>query len=236
MSKRTDLDKNQIITLLRSALVEGVTELNSVPELLQPILEEELWQEQILPDTGEVVTMNSFVDFIKTPPPAGLGTNFETLWQLCSHNPLLLDLLDRAVQRPAGSPEKSQRLVGQKIIVDNIHNSDKIERPTGTSKQAGLRQLRKKNPELHAKVLAGELTVNAAMVQAGLRTNQVTVFVHPRRAVTKLKKIFQEEDFIELVALLMSVLPEQKDIVAEKFKQVLDEKQLAKIKAFLASL
>ena len=93
MSKRTDLDKNQIITLLRSALVEGVTELNSVPQLLQPILEEELWQEQILPDTGEVVTMNSFVDFIKTPPPAGLGTNFETLWQLCSHNPLLLDLL-----------------------------------------------------------------------------------------------------------------------------------------------
>jgi CRISPR/Cas system CSM-associated protein Csm2 small subunit len=236
MSKRKDLDRNQIVTLLRSALVEGVLELNNVPELLQQILEEELWQEEILMDTGEVVTMYSFVDFIKTPPPAGLGTTFETLWQLCCHNPLLLDLLDRAVQRPAGAPEKNQRVVREQITVDSIHNSDKIERPTGTSKQAGLRQLRKKNPELHAKVLAGELTVNAAMVQAGLRTKQVTVFVDAHRAVKKLKKTFEEEDFIELVALLMSVLPEQKERVVEKFKQVLDEKQLTKIKDFLASL
>ncbi|MDZ7952508.1 hypothetical protein [Nostoc sp. DedQUE09] len=145
-------------------------------------------------------------------------------------------MLDRIVLRQAGAPEKNQRIDSEQIIVDNIHNYDKIKRPTGTSKQAGLRQLRKKNPELHAKVLAGELTVNAAMVQAGLRIKQVTVFVNPLRAATKLEKTFQEEDFIELVALLMSALPEEKEIVAEKFKQVLDEKQLKKIKDFLASL
>ncbi|WP_445626604.1 hypothetical protein [Nostoc sp. DSM 114167] len=236
MSKRKDLDENQIITLLHSALFEGVLELNNVPELLQQVLEEELWRKRIIPETQQVTTFDSFIDFIQTSPPVGLGTTFETLWRLCSHDSLLLDLLDRAVQRGAGAPEKNQRIDSEEIIVDDIHSYDKIKRPSGTSKQAGLRQLRKKNPELHAKVLAGELTVNAAMVQAGLRTKQVTVFVNPLRAATKLEKTFQEEDFIKLVALLMSALPEQKEIVAEKFKQVLDEKQLKKIKDFLASL
>lgn len=238
MSNSKPLDKNQIVTLLHSELIEGVMELSNVPKLLQLVLEEELWQEQIIPETREVVRFESFVDFIQTPPPAGLGTDFDTLWRLSHHDPLLLDLLDRAVQREPGAPEKNQSIDNLLANVDNIHSYDiknKIERPTGTSKQAGLRQLRKKNPELHAKVIASELTVNAAMLQAGLRTKQVTVFVDPYRAATKLEKIFQQEDFIKLVALLMSALPEQKEMVAQKFKQVLDEEQLKNIKKFLAS-
>ncbi|WP_414569514.1 hypothetical protein [Nostoc sp. CCY 9925] len=233
MSKKNPLDTNQIVTLLHLALIERVS---NVPQLLQQVLEEELWQERIISETGEIVRFEYFVDFIQTPPPAGLGTDFDTLWRLSDHDPLLLDLLDRAVQREPGAPEKNPRIDNYQKNVDDIHSYEQPERPSGTSKQAGLRQLRRKNPELHAKVLAGELTVNAAMVQAGLRTKQVTVFVDPHRAATKLKKTFKQEDFIELVALLMSALPEQKEMVAEKFQQVLDEEQLNNIKKFLASL
>lgn len=48
-------------------------------------------------------------------------------------------------------------------------------RPRGTSKDYALRRLRKDAPELHAGVLAGNLSAHAAMVQAGLRPKTFTV-------------------------------------------------------------
>lgn len=56
--------------------------------------------------------------------------------------------------------------------VDNIHDSS---RPTGTSQQAGLRKLRKHAKtredvsEAYKRVLTGELSVNKALLQTGLR-------------------------------------------------------------------
>lgn len=44
-------------------------------------------------------------------------------------------------------------------LVDNIHEVQ--ARPTGTSAQRAHRVLREKRPDLHAKVLAGELTAHA---------------------------------------------------------------------------
>ncbi|MDZ7956073.1 hypothetical protein [Nostoc sp. DedQUE09] len=76
MSKRKDLDKNQIITLLHSALSEEVLELNKVQELLEQVLEEELWRKRIIPETEEVATFDSFFDFVHTSPPVGLEHRF----------------------------------------------------------------------------------------------------------------------------------------------------------------
>jgi hypothetical protein len=41
--------------------------------------------------------------------------------------------------------------------------------PTGTSSEAAHRRLRKDRPDLHERVLTGELTANAAMIEAGFR-------------------------------------------------------------------
>lgn len=233
MARKKDIDEREVSkNLLKLQLTTGYFDVQNFAKLLDRVLVYELWREPITTETGEVVKYESFLDFIQTPPPKGLGTNFEAIWRICSDDPVLLDLLDRAVQREPGSPGKNHSIAAE--VNDN--KSDKLKRPSGTSKQAGLRQLRKKNPELHAKVLTGELTVNAAMVQAGLRLKQVTIFVNPERASQKLRQTFNTEDFVELVALLMSDLPEQKEIVVEKIKQTLDKKQINKIKDYLASL
>lgn len=73
--------------------------------------------------------------------------------------------------------EKKQTAEPAKHFVDNINE---VERPTGTSQAAALRRLRKDKPKLHAKVIAGELSANAAMIQAGFRVKTITV-----RAVRK---------------------------------------------------
>lgn len=51
-------------------------------------------------------------------------------------------------------------------IVDNVN---KVVRPDGNARQQALRRLRKSRPDLHKRVLGGELSAHAAMVEAGFR-------------------------------------------------------------------
>ena len=67
-----------------------------------------------------------------------------------------LDLLDQAMKGRQG--ERTD-------LVDIINEV----RPNGTSRDQALRRLRKDRPDLHAKVLAGELSAHRAMVEAGFR-------------------------------------------------------------------
>ena len=69
----------------------------------------------------------------------------------CRNDLALLNWLDTAVQRPRGNPH---------LIVDNINNS---QRPTGTSQQQALRKLRKDRPDLHSRVLSGEMSAHAGV-------------------------------------------------------------------------
>ena len=68
-----------------------------------------------------------------------------------------LDAFDRVSQRPAHRPAKSE----------NVHSSG---RPSGNSVAAFLRRLRTARPDLHARVLAGEISAYAGMIEAGWRT------------------------------------------------------------------
>ncbi len=54
------------------------------------------------------------------------------------------------------------------IKVDNVHIDT---RPTGNDRQRALRKLRKDSPTLHAEVLAGKLSMKAALF--ALRLNEL---------------------------------------------------------------
>lgn len=75
-------------------------------------------------------------------------------------DPEAVDLLDRALQNPPSAH----------IAFDNVQGTA----PTGTSADAALRRLRKDRPDLHARVLARELSPHAAMVEAGFRPRTIT--------------------------------------------------------------
>jgi hypothetical protein len=76
---------------------------------------------------------------------------------ICQDDLEALDLIDRAVQRKHG---------GDRAKMDNVHLAPA---PSGNSRDRALRQLRTRAPELHARVLAGEMTPNAVRLAAGLR-------------------------------------------------------------------
>jgi len=78
----------------------------------------------------------------------------------------VLNLIDQVTQGKPGAPEGNQNARGEKTPLDNIQG---CPAPTGTSRDAALRRLRKDRPDLHAKVISGEKTAHRAMVEAGFR-------------------------------------------------------------------
>jgi len=73
------------------------------------------------------------------------------------------DAADRLNLRPAHRPKKAESVYNN---ASNVHAS---ERPSGNSRAAFLRRLRKDRPDIHARVLNGELTPHAGMIEAGFR-------------------------------------------------------------------
>jgi hypothetical protein len=50
-----------------------------------------------------------------------------------------------------------------------------LTRPKGNSRDRALRQLRDHRPDLHARVIADELSAHKAMIEAGFRKRTFTV-------------------------------------------------------------
>ena len=72
------------------------------------------------------------------------------------------DAADQANLRPAG-PHIDPALYTEQSDIQVA------KAPTGTSIAAALRRLRKDRPDIHQRVLAGEITANAGMIEAGFR-------------------------------------------------------------------
>lgn len=125
-----------------------------------------LWQDRIIRRTGDRVTFAHFSEFVCADPPAGLGTDVAMLPRLCGDDAEAIDLIDQATKNPAHVHTHD---------VDNVH-----VKPDGNSAQAALRRLRKDRPDLHDRVLAGDLSPHAA-VEANFRTRTITVPLDPEK-------------------------------------------------------
>lgn len=162
--------------------------LHGVAHKIALVIKNDAWRRFVLPNR-KTVEHESFAAFVTAKPPNGLGTDVDTIRRLCRDDATYLDLIDRALQRPAGRPNKE--------TVDNVN-----DKPDGNRKDAGLRRLRKDRPDLHAQVLAGEMTAHAAMVAAGFRRKTITVPVDVNKAALVIARNFSPEDVRRLVSLL----------------------------------
>ena len=109
----------------------------------------------------------------------GKGTTVDHLKRICRDDAQVLDMIDELLQRPAGGQPGNQNAKGEeKTICDNVPGRSSPEplAPTGNSREKGLRRRRKDRPDLHARVLAGELSVHRAMVLAGFRKKLTAFF------------------------------------------------------------
>ncbi|MFJ9668712.1 hypothetical protein ACIRPP_29580 [Streptomyces sp. NPDC101219] len=180
--------RGSLIDALSSTVDRGGHGLKHTPPLLSRVLEEGAWQE-FETVRGEVVQHTDFVGFVTTPPLKGLGATVDLVRRMVADDPAALDLLDRA-------------LGGEKTSRDpDPHNSEAT--PPSTKQAAALRRLQKDAPELHARVLAGELSAHAAMVQGGFRARTISVPVSkPESAARALRKNLKPEELAHLIKLL----------------------------------
>jgi len=175
------LAQNEILCRdLAMALEKGEGGLRQVPMLVKLILEKDSWRERRIGNSRKrVVRFERFEDFVREKPLEGLGEDPALLLKVvrASGDVEAETLLDAALKRPAGRPK------GRAEIVDIINDS----RPTGTSRDAALRRLRKDAPELHERVVAGEVTPHRAMVLAGFR-KEPSPLERAKKAVLRLSE------------------------------------------------
>ncbi|MDQ0694259.1 hypothetical protein [Streptomyces sp. W4I9-2] len=185
-----------LVEALGSALREGEHGLKTGPALLVRVLRERSWR-SFTTQRGEQVEYAHFEHFVTKPPLKGLGASMRLIEKMldsiedAAGRAEAQDLLDQAVQAKHG---------GDRSKLDNIQLAG---HPSGTSKEAGLRRLRKDRPDLHADVLAGRLSTHAAMVKAGFRRKLVSVPVDsPESTAQAIRRNMNPEAVAQLAKLL----------------------------------
>jgi hypothetical protein len=91
------------------------------------------------------------------------------------------NLLDQVIQNPTGINQHTEGF-------DNIQT---LPAPTGTSSSAALRRLRKDRPDLLDKAIAGGITPNSAIIEAGFRYKNYTILVHIHSTSKAIRKNIQ---------------------------------------------
>lgn len=179
-----------LVDSLGSAIRDGEHGLGTVPDLLKRVLEEESWREFVT-RLGEHVEHVQFEEFVTTPPLKGLGSDVALVRRIVDDELVVLQLLDDALAQPAGER------------TDLSNNRREVKRGQGTSKEQALRRLRKDRPDLHGRVLDGELSPHRAMVEAGFRPRTQNVRVDdPESAARALRKHMSPDARARLVELL----------------------------------
>lgn len=181
--------RGDLVGALSSALgATGGQGIAQAPTLLRQVLEERAWAEFCAPD-GRRVSHRDFLAFVVARPPTGLGAAVEELRRLTGGDPVILDLLEQALQESTARGG-----------VDNINAT---VRPSGTSQAAALRRLRKDAPQLHHLVMTGEMSAHGAMVEAGFRSRTVTVpLARPETTARVLRENMSPDELAHLIELL----------------------------------
>ncbi|GAA1264806.1 hypothetical protein [Saccharothrix xinjiangensis] len=221
-----DLQDNwRIVRATGEALKYGTDGLKTVLLGLGRLIDEEPWREYVYAD-GSVVKFSSFAKFVTSPK--GLNTTPTRIKSLIASDVELLDRFDQALGSHQGerrdlaaarAPERidvvaepdgdhpSTDTEDTGNFVDNI-NEVAPSRPTGTSRQAALRRLRKDAPEYHAKVIAGEMSANKAMIDSGLRQPPPKVRVQKTASIPEIAAVLRNQlsrdELLELLKLLSS--------------------------------
>lgn len=167
MDENTLIQNDGHVTLLRSLVAAGAS-IEQVPSMVKLVCANDAWRERIIAASGEKVCFDNFVTFVETPPLEGLGIQFDVLWSLCKEDTEAKAAIEQAL-------DNSKKQGKRNDLLYDVQEVKTKKAPTGNSSLATLRRLRKDFPDLHKRVLAGELAPNTAAVEAGFRRPSVRV-------------------------------------------------------------
>jgi hypothetical protein len=153
---------------------------------------------------GEVC-FDSFLEFVHALGPEGLGADLRLLQNLCRDHPQVLDLLDQETRQGRGGQGGNQN--ASKERETNGNNVPIGSEPERDRRSRFLRQLRDNYPDLHAKVVAKELTVTEAALKAGIRHRQLSIRTDdPESAARSVVKNFDPKMARQLAETILRML------------------------------
>ncbi len=149
------------------------------------------WQCFIIPDSGEEVRSESFLDFVTENPPRGLGTTIGKLevWVKAEMPDLLPILKDSKI--PGLAEHGGEREKGQVRITN-------MNKQTDTADYI-LARLKRDNPTLAQRLIDGEVTANEAAIMSGIRKKYVSVRCDPDGFIRKIKQVFSQEEVAYII-------------------------------------
>jgi hypothetical protein len=193
--------------------------LGHVPQTTRELLTTGAWRERF--EMGRRIQFKSIVEFITVPASqGGCGWQPDKVTELLrkSDDSEALRMWEAAIKaREIDAKDQANRSQQGKrtdLVDSNRRIIHEVKgRPTGTSAAAFLRRLRKDRPDIHARVLAGELTANAGMIEAGFRkkrpSQKLTTLQKIRRMIPKLSESEREE-------LIQDLIGERKRVIVSK--------------------
>lgn len=158
--------------------------ISQIPGIIMSVIKNRSWEKWKW--GGRDYSARSPLEYIEKKPPRGLGITVKLLRGLLVEDMNALSALDEALRRPVGSNQYS---------FEPLYNVQALA-PTGNSIEAALRRLRRDRPDLHARVLAGELSAHHAAIEAGFR-HPPDPYKTILRLIPKLTSPLQLEDIIE---------------------------------------
>lgn len=183
--------KDEIITSLARDINSTGWELRSIPGLVKRVINENMWPERIVRVTGEIATFKTFAEFVTTAPPAGLGTDIDTLERLCRDDAEAVTLLRQATTNP------------KHVHVSDANNVSISKPAHGNTRAYTLDRLSRERPDLYERVVNKELTANAAAIEAGWRKRKVQVDPEPDAVVSFILRQFNDEERAYIVRALL---------------------------------
>jgi hypothetical protein len=176
------------VVLLSKQLRSSSLSSSNIPYLIRDVIEGDMWRVFNHPSAGQLIDNHtkSFAQFVKTPPPDGLGSEVKIIENVLIACTKSDNARDSKVAQEAITAF-SQALTGKIGTNQYIEGRDNITTLSerGTSKSYAHRKLCKDAPEIYQRVINGEISAHAGMVEAGYRKKQIT-FTHDVDSAVKM--------------------------------------------------
>ena len=155
------IENQQLCSSTEQAIRHGIGRLDNVPGMIKRIIETGAWKLRKI-ESGEVVDAEAegmtFREFITGKPFRGWGESPAKIEAIIRDDAEVLAMWREAMKLPHANQHTRSS--------DNITEAERV---TGTSRSYTLSRLQRVRPDLFKRVTQGELSANAAAIQAGFR-------------------------------------------------------------------
>lgn len=189
---------HDFITAAQRAIGEGQGNLFDVlPAIIKRIIKDELWKGRNKGPKDDGAAFKSFREFAEYPLWHGLECPWSRLVLYCEHDEecraLLLGQVD---ELPVADQTQNPRNPAGRNGKESVDTINRLK--GGTDSAYTLARLKRDAPDLAKMVIDGDISANAAAIQAGFRKPTKTIPIDtPASAVRALLRVFSAEEIID---------------------------------------